>query len=120
MFNIPSSHRHVKTALLHFILDIATLLLTHVAQYLTEYPLQRIALYLTTTGSIWVLHRLIAVIANIEGGAIEVAGVLRCITVTTAQFHHIVLRTEHAGDNQLMQGHSLHIKTVEEGPAYIL
>ena len=104
----------METTLLHLIFDVATILLAHVAQHLREYPLQRIVAHHTTTGAIWILHRLVAVIADIESGAIKMTGILRSITITPTEFHHILLRAEHAGNNDLMQRHTLYVETIEE------
>ena len=42
------------------------------------------------------------------------ARVLSGIAVATTQFGHIVLRTEHTGDDDLMKGYALHVEAVEE------
>ena len=120
MNNAQSSHRHVETALLHLVFDVAALLLAHITEHLTEHPLQRIVAHHAATRPIGILHRLIAVVADIERRAVEMAGVLGGITVTATQLCDIVLRTEHAGDNQLVEGHTLHIETVEERLADVL
>ena len=104
----------METTLLYLIFNVAAILLAHVAQHLREYPLQRVVTHLTTTGTIRILHRLIAVVADVEGRAVEMTGVLRRITVTPTEFRHVLLRAEHAGNNDLMQRYTLHVETIEE------
>ena len=110
----------METALLHFVLDVATSRLTHIAQNFGEYPLQRVITHLATTRPIGVLDSLVAVVADIKGGAVEMAGVLCGIAIATAQLHHVLLRPQHTGDNDLMKGHTFHVKTVEEGLSDVL
>jgi hypothetical protein len=81
----------MKAALLDFILDIATSLLTHITKHLGEDPLKGIIAHLTTGWAIGLLHRLIAIVADIEGGAIKVTRVLCGIAIATTKLHHIVL-----------------------------
>ena len=110
----------MKTSLLHLVLDVAALLLPHVSQDFGEHPFQRIVTHLTTMGAIRILNGLVTVIADVEGGTIEVARVLCRIAVTPTEFGDILLRAEYTGDDDLMQGHTLHIKAVEEGLPDIL
>ncbi len=104
----------MEATLLYFILDVATVLVAHIAQHLAEHPFQRVVTNLSTSRSFGIFDRLVAVIADIEGGAVEVTGVLGGIAVTAAQFGDILLRTEHTGHNDLMHGDALDIQTVEE------
>ena len=110
----------MKTPLLHLIFDIATARLAHVTQHLGEHPLQRIVAHQATRRPIGILNGLVTVVADIEGSAIEMAGVLCGIAVTTTELGHIVLRTQYTGDDDLMEGYALHIEAVEEGLTYIL
>ena len=48
------------------------------------------------------------------------AGVLCGVSISTSQFHHILLRTEHTGNDDTMQGNTLYIKTVEKSLTNIL
>ena len=61
------------TPLLHFVFYVAALILAHIVQDFAEHPFERIILYLTTLGAIGVLDCLIAVVADIERRAIEMA-----------------------------------------------
>ena len=91
MFNI-SPYRHVETALLHLILDVATALLAHIPKYLAEYPFERIVAHHTARRSPGILNRLIAIITDVKRRTIEMAGVLRRIAVAPTEFRHILLR----------------------------
>ena len=63
---------------------------------------------------------MVAVVADIDGGAIEVARVVGGIAVVTLQTGHIVLGTHDAGDDNLVQGHTLHVEAVVERLADVL
>ena len=104
----------MKTALLHFVFDVAAALFTHIAQHLGEHPLQRVVAHHAARGAVGILNRLIAVITDVEGGAVEMAGVLGGIAVAPAELHHIVLRAQHARDDEFMEGHTFHVEAVEE------
>ena len=110
----------METALLHLVLDVAAILFSQVAQHLGEHPLQRVIAHLAATGAVGVLDRLVAVVADVESGAVEMAGVLRGIAVAPAELHHILLSAEDAGDDDLMQGHTLDVEAIEEGLADVL
>ena len=101
------SHRHMETALFDFVLNKGTILLANVAEHLREYPLQRVVAHLTA-------NSMIAVIADIEGGAVKVARVVGGIAVVALQTGHIVLGAQDAGNDELVQGHPLHIEAVVE------
>jgi hypothetical protein len=107
--SLLSSYRHVEASLLHLILDVAALPLPHIAQHLGEYELQRVVAHLITRRPVGVLHRFIAVVADIEGGAIQMAGVLRGVAVDIAQPLYVLLRAQHTGNNQPVQGHTFYI-----------
>ena len=110
----------METALLHLIFDVAAILFAQIAQHFREHPLQRVVAHLATTGAIGVLDRLVSVVADVEGGAVEMAGVLRGIAVAPTELRHVLLGTEHAGDNDLMQGYALDVEAVEECLADVL
>ena len=110
----------MKATLFYLVLDVTAALISHIAQHLTEYPFQRVVTHLTTGWSFGILDRLVTVIADVESSAVKVTGVLGGITITTAQFGDILLRTEYTGHNQLMHGDTLDIKAVEEGLSDIL
>ena len=101
-------YRHVETALLDFVLHVAAAFLALVAQHLGEYPLEGVVAY-------WLCDGVVAVVADVEGGAEEVARTVGGILVVTLQPSHIVHGAKHAGDNELVEGNSLGIETVEEG-----
>ena len=110
----------METALLDLVLDVAAILFAQVAQHFREHPLQRVVAHLTATGAVRVLDRLVAVVADVEGGAVEMAGVLRGIAVAPTELRHVLLGTEHAGDDDLMEGHALDVETVEESLSDVL
>ena len=114
------SHRHVEATLLYLVLDIATIPFAHIAEHLAEYPFQCIVAYHAARWTVGVLNRLIAIVADIEGSTIEMARLLGGIAVTTAKLHYILLRTKHAGDNELMERDMLDIQTVEELPTDVV
>ena len=110
----------MKTALLHLVFDVAAFLFSQVAQHLGEHPFQRVVAHLTTMRAVRILNRLVAVVADVESGAVEMTGVLRRIAVAPTKLRHILLRTKHAGDDNLMQRHALDVEAVEERLADVL
>ena len=100
--------RHVEAALLDFVLDVAAAFLTLVAEHFGEYPLEGVV----TNG---LGDRVIAVVADVEGGAEEVARAVGGILVMALQLCHIVHAAQHAGDDELVEGHALDIEAVVEG-----
>ena len=105
--------RHVIAALLHLVLDIASSLIALVAQHFGEYPFQRIVTHFARQG-------LIAIITDVNRSAIEMATLLSSIGIMTLQLSHILHRTQHTGDNELVERQSLGIKTVVECLADVL
>ena len=103
----------MKASLLDFILDIGTLSAADIAEHLREHPLQRVVAHL-------LLYGVIAVVADVEGGAIEVARVVGGIAIMALQSGHIVLGAQNAGNDELIEGHTLHVEAVVEGLANVL
>ena len=99
----------MEAALLNLIFDIATTILTHIVKHLAEDKLQCVVTDLTTTGTLWILNGLIAIVADIERGAVEMTRLLGCIWIILTQLGHIDLRTEHTGDYEAMQRHTFHL-----------
>ena len=97
----------MEAALLDFILDVGAVLLANVTKHLGEHPLQRVVAHLATDG-------VIAVVADVESGAVEVARVVRSIAVVALQTGYVFLGAQHAGDDELVQGHTLHVEAVVE------
>ena len=79
-----SIHRNVEAALLNLVLNEAPLLLAHIAEHLREHPLQRVVAHLSAARSVGVRHGVIAVVADVERGAVEVARVLGGVRVAAA------------------------------------
>ncbi len=92
---------------------MAATLTALVAQHLGEDVFERIVAHLTTDG-------LVAVVADIESGAIEMAALFGGISVNTAQTGHIVHGTQHTGHNELVKGNALYVETVVEGFADVV
>ena len=107
------SDGHVETTLFDFIFDVATTLLTLVAKHLGEHPLQGIVAHLAA-------DRLVTVVADVEGGAEEVAGAVGGVLVVALQTGDVVHRAQHAGDDKLIEGHSLDIKAIVESLSDVL
>ena len=90
------------TSLLHLIFHIAAVALPEVAKHLGEYPFQCIV-----GGRMLFVGWGVAVIADIEGGAMKVAAVCCGIAIAALKSRHILLRTQHTGHDNLMQGYLL-------------
>ena len=107
------SDGHVETTLFDFIFNIATTLLALVAKHLGEHPFQGIVAHLTADG-------LVTVVADVESGAEEVAGAVGGVLVVALQTGDVVHRAQHAGDDKLIEGHSLDIEAIVEGLSDVL
>ena len=92
----------MEASLLNLILYIAALVLAHIVKNLTQHPLQRVVADLTARHPLGIFHGPIAVVANIERGAIEMTRVLRCIAIMRAQLSHIRLAAQYGRNNNLM------------------
>ena len=103
----------MEAALFDFVLDIGTLVATDVAEHFGEYPFEGVVAHLAVDG-------MIAVVADIEGGAVEVAGVVGGVAIVTLQLPDVFHRAHHTGDGELGDGHAFHIQAVVEGLADIL
>lgn len=90
---------HVEATLLDLILDVAAALLTHVAEHLAEDELEGVAPHLAARGAIRVADRLVAVVGDVEGRAVEMARMFRGVGVIAAQTADVGLRAEHARDD---------------------
>ena len=75
----------MEATLLHLIFYITAFLLTKVAEDFGEHPFQCVVANGTARGAFGVLHCYIAVVAKVEGGAIEVATVLGGIHVRSEE-----------------------------------
>ena len=109
----------MEAALLHLIFDIAAVLVAEIAEHLGEHPFQGIILHLAAwlfTG----LNLLIAVVTDIEGGTIKMARILGSITVSGTQFRHVILGTQNARHDNLMQRNALDLQRIEIGTTNIL
>ena len=104
---------------MHLVFDIAAVALAHVAHHLGKHIFQRVVAHLAAMLA-RCLNGLIAVVANVEGGAVEVAAVLRCIAVFLAQGSHILLRPHDARYDDFMQWNALHLQTVVKVAADVL
>ena len=100
--------------MLHLIFDITTILVAEVTQHLTQYPFQTVVTNLSAGRPFGRFHRLVAVIADVDRCAIQVATVIRSIEIATAQTFHITLGAGDTGDDNLVERDILHIEAVEE------
>ena len=92
----------MEAALLNLVLNETTLLLAHIAEHLREHPLQRVVAHLSAARSVGVLNGVVAVVADVERSALEMARVLGGVRVTAAQFLHICITAQHRCHNNLV------------------
>ena len=111
--------RDMETALVDFVFYPAAVVLPHVAQHFAQYPFQRVVAH-HAAALAWGFYCLVAVVGDVKGGAIHVAAVLCGVGISFAEMGHILLATQHAGHDNLVERHSLGLKAVEEGAAYVL
>ena len=99
----------------YLVLDIATALLSQVAQHFGEHKLQLVAGYLA--GGV---DGKILVVVDVEGGAIEVARLLGGIFVGASQAHYVGLGAQYATDNHEVERQPFRLKAVEEVASDVL
>lgn len=109
----------MEASLLHLIFDITSVLLTEITEHLAQHPFQGIVLHLSAR-SLGGLHGLVPIITYIESGAIEVAGVLGGIAIASTEFRYIILGTENARHDDLMERDALDLQGIEISPADVL
>ncbi len=117
--NLTLLHGDMEATLFHLIFNIAAVLVAEIAEHLGEHPFQGIILHLSArlfTG----LNLLVAVVADIEGSTIEMTRILGSIAVSGTQFRHIILGTQNARHDNLMQRNALDLQRIEISPADIL
>ena len=96
-----------------FVFDVAATIAAHVAENLREYPLEGVVAHLAGDG-------LVAVVADVNSGAVEVAGVLGGVAITPTQAGYVLLGTQDAGDDDAVQGNALDIEAVLKGAADVV
>ena len=92
---VQSVHRYMETALLHLVFHKAAVLLAHIVEHLAEHPFQCVVAHFATLRTFGVFHGLVAVVAHIEGGAVEVAAILGGIAVVSAKLDNVGLASKH-------------------------
>ena len=102
-------YRNVETSLLNLIFHQTLVLFSCIVEHLAKDPFKRVVTHLSATRSVWIFHSLVTIVAHIEGCAIKMATVLCGIAVLAAQFFDIGFCTQHAGNNNLMQGNTLYL-----------
>ena len=97
----------MEAALLDFVFDVAAAFLALVAQDFGKDVLEGVVANGSCDG-------MIAVVADVEGGAKEVARAFGGIGVVALQLGDVVDGAQHAGDNQLVERYALIIQAVVE------
>ena len=103
----------METALLHLVLYMTTPIGTQVAQHLAEHILQAVVTHLPAELS-WRAHRIVSVVGNVEGCAETVTALSTDVGIRPFQAFHICLGTQHAGDDDAVEGHILDIERIHE------
>ena len=83
-------HGKMKTTLMHFVLDVAAVLFSHVVQYLAENPFQCVILYRTML-FIWCFYSFISIVTNIYRCSIKMTTVYCCIAIMVSKFIYILI-----------------------------
>ena len=109
----------MEAALLYLIFHKTATALTEVAQHLAEHPFQRVVPHLSMR-FFSSLHSFVTIVADIKSSAVEMAGILSCISVSRAEFRYIILGTENTRHNDLVERNAFDLEGVEIGSSYIL
>ena len=112
----------METALPHFVFHPTATLLAQVAQHLRQHLFQsnigHRRLFGIRLG--FLLDGEIAIVGNVEGRAVHVATVLGGVAVVATKASDILLRTQYAGDDNLMRLQSLNLQTIKEVASNVL
>lgn len=115
-----SVHGDVEAPLVYLVLYQAAAVGAHVVEHLAENPFQRVVAHAAACRSVGVVHGLVAVVAYVECGAVEVATVLCGVAVVSAQLVHVLLAAQHARHYDFVQWYAFHLQAVEEAAPYVL
>lgn len=113
-------HSDVEATLLHFILDVATSFGTGVAKDFGKDVFEGVVAHGTPGRFTRRRNSMVAVVGDVERSAETVAALLGGISVDAAQASDIFFSTQHAGDDDGMQGNLLDCQRVEEAAADVL
>ena len=95
-------HGDVIAALLDFVFYVTQAVGSHIAQDLGENPFESVVAYCTTMLS-GRADCLVAVVGDIECGAIAMAGLVRSVEVGTHESSHVFFGAEYATDEYLVE-----------------
>ena len=104
----------MEAALLHFILDITTLLGPDVAQHLRKDELEGVVADGSALRPVGRRYRVEAVIGYVEGCAEAVTALFGGVSVDAAQLCHILLSAKDAGYDNCVKRNALDGQRVEE------
>ena len=112
----------METALSHFVFHPTTTLLAQVAQHLRQHLFQSYIGHRRLLGIRLglLLDGEIAVVGDVESRAVHVATVLGGVAVVATKPSDILLRTQYAGDDNLMRLQSLNLQTIKEVTTNVL
>lgn len=110
----PLAHGDVEATLSPFVFHVAQTVGAQVSQHLAEHPLEGVVGYCSPFRALWRRHGRVAVVGDVEGGAVAVAALLAGVTVAAAQPSHVVLGAQHARHDDAVQRDATHIQAVEE------
>ena len=102
----------METALLYFIFNIASVLLTEVAKDFGEHVLQRVV----GDGTTMLARRrngVVTVVTDVESGTETMTALVGGISIATKQALHVFLGTKDAGDDDAMERNTLDCKGIE-------
>lgn len=94
---------YMKTTLFQLIFDIASVRFAKITKHLGQYQFQRIRTDILHGPAIRVLYLIEPTVTYIESGPEGMGRVGGSIPIATAKAFHIVCRTKHGGDNDLIR-----------------
>ena len=117
---VSLSHGYMETALLYLIFNIASALFSQVVQHLAQYEFQCVVAHLAALLTVWRTYGLVAVVADVEGRAIEMTRIFSSISIVVSQFLHVALASRNARNYRLVKWYALYLQAVEIVSAYVV
>ena len=99
----------MEATLLDFVLDVAQVFLSDIAQHFAQDPLECVVLHGPTLWFAWRRDRRDAVVADVEGGAKQMAALAFGIPIVPLQASYIVFRPQDTRHDDLVQRDTFYI-----------
>ncbi len=108
----------METGLAGFVADVTDALVAEVAQYFGQDIFEPAVPNLFGLRVIGGNYTVKTIVTDVEGRTMLVATVFGCVAVDAAQAAHVFFRTQHGGDNELVEGETFPLERVNKVAGY--